>query len=276
MNKFVLSLAGSLALALGSHASAQVTLNSHSGSLGSVTSTQRNDTSGGSGNGYSNLWVGASRLSEGNGTGTQFMAYCIDPRTGAGFPNTYQKTSLDSFFGVGVPAASYAASGYSQQLQRSVYSDMTAKNTQANALVVRNNLDELFSYAYADSLSSAVNAAAFGLAVWEVIMQDGASFGRTTGEIRTQSTGTDPSVITKLGQYLSALSAAPASEATAWSSAVSGPRKSYSYSVYFDTSSPFSQNFIRATENRVPVPGTLALAGFALAGMVVVRRRKQA
>ena len=39
--------------------------------------------------------------------------------------------------------------------------------------------------------------------------------------------------------------------------------------------SPYSQNFIRANPTgSVPVPGSLALAGIALIGMVRVRRSK--
>ncbi len=256
-------------MVLCSNASADVNLAYSGSNLGSTTSTMRNDTSS-----YQNVWTGASSLSE-NG-GAAFMAYCIDPRTSAGFPNSYSTTNLDSFFGVNASShAEYLTSGYGQQLQRSGYStDMAGKNTQANALVVRNNLDELFSYAYADSLLSATNAAAFGLAVWEIIMQDGAAFSRTTGEIRTRTTDTPAGVITKLTSYLGALSASSLQEQATWASAASGPRKSYTYTVYFDTTDPFKQNFIRATENHVPVPGSLALAGLALAGVVVVRRRK--
>lgn len=210
---------------------------------------------------------------------TKFQAYCIDPKTTANFSETYATTDLDTFFTGG--GAGYSQSGYHKQLTNGNYGALLPlKDTAANALKVRDNLRELFSYAYADSLLSKDNATAFGLAVWEIIMQDGAADGYTgfstsAGLLRSKGTNSssysNDAVDAKFMNYLSALS--NSNEATGWSSIGLGAKTNYSFTVYFDSTYQYSQNFLRAEKNAVPVPGTLALAGVALLGLGRVRRR---
>lgn len=210
-----------------------------------------------------------------------FQAYCIDPKTAANISsNAYATTDLDTFFTGG--AGGYSTSGYHKQLTNGNYNTLVAngKDDLAGGTAVRNNLNELFSYAYADSLQSGTNATAFGLAVWEIIMQDGTSassgFSASAGQFRARgltSANDNDAVQARFNTYLSALNSA--NEAGGWSSIGLGSKTNYSYTVYFDAVSPYSQNFIRANPtSSVPVPGSLALAGIALIGMVRVRRSK--
>jgi hypothetical protein len=93
-----------------------------------------------------------------------FQAYCIDPKTAANISsNAYATTDLDTFFTGG--SGGYSTSGYHKQLTNGNYGTLVAngKDNLAGGTAVRNNLNELFSYAYADSLQSGTNATAFGL-----------------------------------------------------------------------------------------------------------------
>ena len=210
-----------------------------------------------------------------------FQAYCIDPKTAANISsNAYATTDLDTFFTGG--AGGYSTSGYHKQLTNGNYNTLVAngKDNLAGGTAVRNNLNELFSYAYADSLQSGTNATAFGLAVWEIIMQDGSSatsgFSATTNQFRAKGSTNaldNDAIESRFNTYLSALNAA--NEAGGWSNIGLGSKSNYSYTVYYTSAPSFGQNFIRANPTgSVPVPGSLALAGIALIGMVRVRRSK--
>jgi hypothetical protein len=210
----------------------------------------------------------------------QFQAYCIDPRTTANFSYEYATTDLNTFFTGG--AGGYASSAYHNQLNNGKYANLLSggKDNLAGGTAVRNNLNELFSYAYADSLQSDTNATAFGLAVWEIIMQDGSSatsgFSATTNQFRAKGSTNaldNDAIESRFNTYLSALNAA--NEAGGWSNIGLGSKSNYSYTVYYTSAPSFGQNFIRANPTgSVPVPGSLALAGIALIGMVRVRRSK--
>lgn len=145
--------------------------------------------------GTNNPTVGTSTYAPGremtfNG-GSPFWAFCIDPGTGTALPSTYSTMSLDSFLN------GTATSAYQQQLGRTGYTGTWTglTTTTATQTLVRNDLKELFSYAYNDALSSATKAAAFGMAVWEIILQDGGTGGttyaRTTGRLGSYGSTND-------------------------------------------------------------------------------------
>lgn len=219
----------------------------------------------------SNTWYAPGKtLNDGS---SNFTAYCIDPQTGVSFPNTYSVVSLDSFLnGTGT-------SGYAGQLGRSGYSGMGLTTGSATQTAVKNNLIELFSYAYNDSQTSAVKAAAFGAAVWEIILQDGSSntstngFSKTAGRVKSygsNNSATD-SVDTQTDSYLNALNG------DTWGSLGLGTATNWTYTVYYDATYQYGQSFIRVTPGgsggSVPLPGTVALAGLGLAGVFRLRRR---
>lgn len=237
--------------------------------LGSSTNYSTN-----SGTSYSTYSPGR-QLSDGTST---FWAYCIDPLTGTDFPETYNViTGLDNYFGG-------TSSAYASQIARSGYSGQGMSNDATTQTAVKNNLIELFSYAYNDSLLNATNAAAFGMAVWEIILQDGTTngassgFSATGGQFRTLGTSTSNSsdaVDVRAAAYLSALNN------NSWGTGATaglGTATNWTYTVYFDNQSPVTQSFLRVTTGgsggNVPVPATLALAGLGL--LMVGRARAKA
>jgi hypothetical protein len=217
---------------------------------------------------YTNYDTGAMRLSDGS---SSFWAYCIDPLTSVTFPNAYTSQSLSSFLN------GSTTSNYANQIARAGYAGLGLSNSSTAQTKVLNNLTELFSYAYNDSISSAVKSAAFGMAVWEIIMQDwtpvaaGDGFSRTAGRVRsngsTSAVDNDAREV-QMSTYLNALSN------NTWASIGLGTATNWVYTVYYDGTNPTNQSFIRVTPGTVSLPGTLALTGLALAALAVVRRRR--
>jgi hypothetical protein len=258
-SKQLIKISGAVALALSfGGASAQL---ADTGSFGTNTNYGVN-------NGAASSTYSPGRNMTYNG-GSNFRAFCIDPGTGTILPSAYSTLSLDSYLD------GTTTSAYQQQITRSGYGTWSGLSIAgATQTLVRNDLKELFSYAYTDALGSATKTAAFGMAVWEIILQDGGAGGttyaRTSGRLTSygSTSANDNDVVEQqTNTYLSALNTG------GWAGIGLATATNWNYTVYFDGTSPFSQTFIGVTTAGVPEPGTAALAALALMGAVRFSRR---
>jgi hypothetical protein len=249
-------------------AQAQIALTNPGGSSGG--STFLNNFAGGATSTSSTTWTGWLGLSA-NG-GSTFTAYCIDPKTTVGFPSgsIYTSGSLSSFFA--------DAAGYQGQMTSGGYTAAMASGGygyQSNKAVVQSRIENLYKYAYADSLSSANKAAAFGYALWD-IMGSSTSVGlsRTGSGLAsagsTSASADGDTIESRIDALFSALNTGTAA---AWAGIGLGTATNYVYTVYYDPAPHASQNFMTVTT--VSEPATLALVGLALAGGAFVSRRKR-
>jgi hypothetical protein len=171
-----------------------------------------------------------------NGSVDSFLAFCIDPFQVS--PGSYTPYQLGSLNGPDL-ATNYNGS-------------------QAT----RTRISNLYSYAYADTLSGAnanVNAAAMQLALWEIVSDNGnlAQQSPTDKVWITNSTTTAfPGVVSKAQDYL----------------AYTGTGgQQYSFAVYRSGS---NQDYLVATP--VPEPGTYAMFLAGLGLMAGIARRRHA
>lgn len=231
-------------------------------------------------NSSSNTTMGAFAVNE--GSGASFWVYCLDPLTTANLPGTYTKTSLSAFMNDGT--VSNGMRSYTEQFASTPYTAVQASyddarlsggsGTNKTTIQVQGKIEELYSRAYADSLTSTAKSAAFQFALWELEGENkaGVSYSRLNGGLTTGST--DTAFTGALDKYLTALNTASGS-AGDWASIGLGAITNYTFTVYNSTS---SQNLLRVdkTSTGVPEPGTLVLAGAALFGIAYTRRKTKA
>jgi hypothetical protein len=225
------------------------------------TNLRLNNFSGGTS--YANTTLGAVQLTYDGGSA--FWAYCIDPKTSASFPSSdYTASTLAAFMN--------AADGYQGQMQSSGYTGLSNYGYQSNTATVASRLQTLYSYAFADSLTSNQKAAAFGYVVWEIMGSSTASaLSRTSGGgllAVSDNSADGNSIRARADQLINALNGT-----VTWASIGLTTAASYVYTVYYDPAPHARQNFLTAHATSVPLPGTLALAGLGLAGAMVLRRR---
>jgi hypothetical protein len=246
--------------------------------VSSGANTFLNNFAGGATSTTTTTWTGWLSL-KANG-GATFQAYCIDPLTTVGFPSgsIYTSASLSSFFS--------DVNGYQGQMQSVGYTSAMAAGGygyQSSHGVVQSRIENLYRYAYLDSLTSATNAAAFGYALWDIMgSSTSANLSRTGSGLASagsDATGVD-TIETRINQLFTALNSGTAA---AWSAINLGTATNYVYTVFYDpstittnhlTSGHTSQNFLTVTQ--VSEPGSLALAGLALFGVIVSRRKIKA
>lgn len=148
-----------------------------------------------------------------------------------------------SFVGFCVDLANFMTSG----------NTYTTSGTSAYNAAVDNNIDKLFTSSYA-SVDTANEAAAFQLAIWEIITDTGKSLSLTGGSfLATAGIG----VINTANSYLAALSGASTG----------------GYNITY-LNSRSSQDLV--TVSPVPVPAALGMLGLGLASLFGLRRRKKA
>jgi len=198
----------------------------------------------------------------GNGVSADdFWVYCIDPNTGFTGGTTYTVISgLDNYLinNVGTRTQTY----YKEEFSTGAYAATGGFGDLTTPATVKTRLDELFRYAYADSLTSTVKSAAFQFSVWEVLGD--ATLSRTAGF----NTTTDAGISSQVDTYLNALNS------HTWGSLTS---TAYNFTIYMALNT--SQGQIRVTPlpsgNGVPEPGSMLLAALGGAGLLASRRRSK-
>jgi len=205
---------------------------------------------------------------------SSFWVYCLDPLVGAKQSTQETPKGLTAFLG---SSSYFGAAAYGNV--GSVYVK------QANTTIVQNNLVELYSHAYSDSLTNSTKSAAFQYAIWEILGETEANYGTKVGGLLANTTvgNNDGAFQTQADAYLAALTNTSVTESAAWSS-VNGANlstaKNFTYTVYTPNTTGSSQAFLgvvaSSTTNTsgVPEPGTGVLAAMGALAWFGVRQRK--
>jgi hypothetical protein len=220
--------------------------------------------------------MGAWKVNETNGP-QGFWVYCMDPLNSYASPDTYDKTSLSNFVSGGGYATLFAAgaavkdqagnitkaaSGYQAANVVGQYDDSTTSTTK-----VLRDLTNLYSHAYADSLTDAKKSAAFQYAIWEIEGDGAAAYSRSAGGLKYTGTDTVDLTFTKtVDAYLAGLNTGT------WATGLTTVTN-YAFTVY--NPNPAGGQALLSVK-AVPEPGSLALAGLALFGAVYTRRQNKA
>ena len=134
---------------------------------------------------------------------------------------------------------------------------------QVNTAAVTSNIKKLFTAHYADALASASNAAAFQLALWEITVDtqaDGSGLDLTVGRFQKNANG---SVYNTAANFLASVPGA----------GEDGYGLTFFDSVT-DANGRASQNLVSATP--VPLPAGFLLLATGMAGLGIMRRRRDA
>lgn len=203
---------------------------------------------------------------------SSFWVYCLDPLVSAQSPTTETPKGLTAFLG----SSSYFGAA--------AYANVGTVYKKQDATTVQNNLVELYSHAYSDSLTNSTKSAAFQYAIWEILGETESNYGTGSGGLKanTYVGNGDTAFRTQADAYLTALTAT-GNEATAWS-AVNGTNLStaqnFTYTVYTPNTTGSSQAFLgvvassTTNTNGVPEPGTGVLAAMGALAWLGVRQRK--
>lgn len=131
----------------------------------------------------------------------------------------------------------------------------TTASSSGYGAAVDTRIDKLFT-AFYGSISNRVQGAAFQLALWEIITDTGNGTSLGSGAFRVKWAGYSRDVILQANAYLRGLSSA----------GTGGYRLTF-------LNSGTSQNLV--TVSVVPLPAAAGMLGSALAGLVVLRRRRR-
>lgn len=159
--------------------------------------------------------AGLLRLTGDNGIG-DFLAFCVDLTKSLSAGSTY-----------------------------------TTSSSSAYSALVEGDIDRLFTSVYA-SIDTAIEAAAFQLALWEIISDNGATYDLSAGSFIASASG---AVMQQAAAYLAGLANA----------ATGGYQITYLHSRT-------SQDLV--TVSPVPVPAALGMLGLGIAGLFGLKRRR--
>ncbi len=177
-------------------------------------------------------------------TNEAFWVYCLDPKTAYGSGSNYTQVAFTNYFGSTTAGGLNYTSLFSQGGYTALASDTPAYAKQDTTKVM-NNLVELYSHAYQDSVTgatwseTALKSAAFQFAVWEILGDS--TYSRNSGGLHSTTQGTATAFQTQVDLYLNALNN------DTWASVGLGATTNYTYTVYASTVLGTSQNFLRVT-----------------------------